>query len=56
MDADRAGNWAPFVVALLLLAMQVWAFECPTQQSVVEAESGHTIPQFIEHFLRMNLM
>ena len=51
MDADRAGNWAPFVVALLLLAIAglgIWS--APTQQSVVEAESGHTIPQFIEHF------
>ena len=51
MDADRAGNWAPFVVALLLLAIAglgIWS--APTQQSVVEAESGYTIPQFIEHF------
>ncbi len=51
MDADRAGNWAPFVVAFLLLAIAglgIWS--APTQQSVVEAESGHTIPQFIEHF------
>ena len=51
MDVDRAGNWAPFVVALLLLAIAglgIWS--APTQQSVVEAESGHTIPQFIEHF------
>ena len=51
MDADRAGNWAPFVVALLLLAIAglgIWS--APTQQNVVEAESGQTIPQFIEHF------
>ena len=51
MDADRAGNWAPFVVAILLLAIAglgIWS--APAQQSVVEAESEYMIPQFIEHF------
>lgn len=51
MDADRAGNWAPFVVAILLLAIAglgIWS--APAQQSVVEAESEFMIPQFIEHF------
>ncbi|MBD13722.1 MAG: hypothetical protein CMJ72_00995 [Planctomycetaceae bacterium] len=51
MDADRVGNWAPFLVALLLLAISGWGIvNIPSQQSTVEAGSENMIPQFVEHF------
>ena len=51
MDADRVGNWAPFLVALLLLAISGWGIvNIPAQQSAVEAGSENMIPQFVEHF------
>lgn len=51
MDADRVGNWAPFLVAFLLLSVAGWGiWSLPTQQSTAEGESGNMIPRFIEHF------
>lgn len=51
MDADRVGNWAPFLVAFLLLSVTGWGiWSLPTQQSTAEGESGNMIPRFIEHF------
>ena len=51
MDADKVGNWAPFFVAFILLAvagLMIW--KIPAHQDIVEGESGDTIPHFIEHF------
>tara|TARA_B100001029_G_C15061667_1_gene459108 strand:+ start:3040 stop:4089 length:1050 start_codon:yes stop_codon:yes gene_type:complete len=51
MDADRAGNWAPFLVASLLLAISAWGiWSIPSQQSFIEGESSDQMPKFIEHF------
>ncbi len=51
MDADRVGNWAPFLVAFLLISVAGWGiWSLPAQQSTTEAESGNMIPRFIEHF------
>ncbi|GIS44579.1 MAG: hypothetical protein Ct9H90mP16_16490 [Candidatus Poseidoniales archaeon] len=51
MDADRVGNWAPFLVAFLLLSVAGWGiWSLPAQQSTAEGESGNMIPRFIEHF------
>ena len=51
MDADQVGNWAPFLVAFLLLSVAGWGiWSLPAQQSSTEDESGNMIPRFIEHF------
>ena len=51
MDADRAGNWAPFLVAVLLLAIAGWGIgNIPSQESTVEGESENMVPEFYEHF------
>ena len=51
MDADDAGAWMPFVVALLLLSLSGWGlWSIPENSESLDAESGESIPRFVEHF------
>ena len=55
MDADKVGDWAPFMVALILLSIAGWGiWDIPSNSDVVEGLSEDSIPHFIEHFPTMD--
>ena len=51
MDADRAGAWLPFVLALSLLSITGLAL-MPMKDGahITQTESGDDVPRFVEHF------
>ena len=51
MDGDKVGSWAPFCLALLLLALTGWGlWTIPENTDSLEVSSDENIPRFIEHF------
>jgi hypothetical protein len=51
MDAEKAGSWAPFCVAFVLLTMAGWGlWTIPENVEVLAGNSGEDVPRFVEHF------